>query len=157
VLTLLFASVPSIIVGAVTISLLGFFIGPFFATGISVASKLFPEHVKSSAICKYFHTVTIHALYSDSATSPRFRHGSRWRLPRARHHRCHSCSRRRSSASAYPGRSDRSNRRELVDHTTRWLASRVTLTLSIPDDSKHHVIHFALQHLHIYFRFCAFE
>lgn len=36
------------------ISLLGFFSGPFFATGISVGSKLFPEHVKSSAISLVF-------------------------------------------------------------------------------------------------------
>ena len=53
-LQLCFWLVPSIIAGAVTISLLGFFSGPFFATGISVGSKLFPEHVKSSAISLVF-------------------------------------------------------------------------------------------------------
>ena len=53
-LQLCFWLVPSITAGAVTISLLGFFSGPFFATGISVGSKLFPEHVKSSAISLVF-------------------------------------------------------------------------------------------------------
>ena len=45
-------SVPNIIAGAVAISLLGFFSGPFFATGIHVGSKLFPAPVKSSALGK---------------------------------------------------------------------------------------------------------
>ena len=53
-LQLCFWLVPNIVAGALTISLLGFFSGPFFATGISVGSKLFPEHVKSSAISLVF-------------------------------------------------------------------------------------------------------
>jgi fucose permease len=53
-LQLVFWLVPSIIAGAVTISLLGFFSGPFFATGISVGSKLFPQHVRHSALAIVF-------------------------------------------------------------------------------------------------------
>lgn len=54
ILQLLFWLVPNIIVGAVTISLLGFFSGPFFATGISVGSKLFPSHIRHSALAIVF-------------------------------------------------------------------------------------------------------
>lgn len=53
-LQLLFWLIPNIIVGAVTISLLGFFSGPFFATGISVGSKLFPRHIRHSALAIVF-------------------------------------------------------------------------------------------------------
>ncbi|KAF7586164.1 hypothetical protein BBP40_009339 [Aspergillus hancockii] len=53
-LELVFWLVPNIITEAVAISLLGFFSGPFFATGISVASKLFDVDIRSSAISFIF-------------------------------------------------------------------------------------------------------
>ncbi|KAL5332582.1 major facilitator superfamily domain-containing protein [Aspergillus crustosus] len=53
-LELVFWLVPDIITEAVAISLLGFFSGPFFATGISVASKLFAEEIRSSALAVIF-------------------------------------------------------------------------------------------------------
>ncbi|KAL4797811.1 major facilitator superfamily domain-containing protein [Aspergillus venezuelensis] len=53
-LELVFWLVPDIITEAVAISFLGFFSGPFFATGISVASKLFAEEIKSSALAFIF-------------------------------------------------------------------------------------------------------
>lgn len=53
-LQLIFWLVPNIIVESVAICLLGFFSGPFFATGISVGSKIFPPEVRSSAIAFVF-------------------------------------------------------------------------------------------------------
>ncbi|KAL4912233.1 major facilitator superfamily domain-containing protein [Aspergillus aurantiobrunneus] len=53
-LELVFWLVPDIITEAVAISLLGFFSGPFFATGISVASKLFATEIRSSALAFIF-------------------------------------------------------------------------------------------------------
>ncbi|KAL4883493.1 major facilitator superfamily domain-containing protein [Aspergillus karnatakaensis] len=53
-LELVFWLVPDIITEAVAISLLGFFSGPFFATGISVASKLFADEIRSSALAIIF-------------------------------------------------------------------------------------------------------
>lgn len=53
-LQLMFWLIPSIAAGIVSISLLGFFSGPFFATGISVGSKLFPGHVRHSALAIVF-------------------------------------------------------------------------------------------------------
>ncbi|KAL4807513.1 major facilitator superfamily domain-containing protein [Aspergillus unguis] len=53
-LELVFWLVPDIITEAVAISLLGFFSGPFFATGISVASKLFAAEIRSSALALIF-------------------------------------------------------------------------------------------------------
>jgi fucose permease len=53
-LQLIFWLVPSVIAGAVVISLFGFFSGPFFATGISVGSKLFPQHLRHSALAIVF-------------------------------------------------------------------------------------------------------
>ncbi|KAF8544546.1 major facilitator superfamily domain-containing protein [Trichophaea hybrida] len=47
---LVFWFVPSIIANAVMISFLGFFIGPFFPTGISVATKLLPRELHVAAI-----------------------------------------------------------------------------------------------------------
>jgi len=47
---LVFWFVPSIIADAVMISLLGFFIGPFFPTGISVATKLLPRELHVAAV-----------------------------------------------------------------------------------------------------------
>ncbi|KAL4864942.1 hypothetical protein BDV12DRAFT_158379 [Aspergillus spectabilis] len=53
-LELVFWLVPDIITEAVAISLLGFFSGPFFATGISVASKLFAAEIRSPALAIIF-------------------------------------------------------------------------------------------------------
>ncbi|KAF5861580.1 hypothetical protein ETB97_012830 [Aspergillus alliaceus] len=53
-LELVFWLVPNIITEAVAISLLGFFSGPFFATGISVASKIFSVDIRSSALSFIF-------------------------------------------------------------------------------------------------------
>ncbi|PYH76864.1 hypothetical protein BO82DRAFT_295151 [Aspergillus uvarum CBS 121591] len=53
-LQLVFWLVPNIIVEAVAICILGSFSGPFFAAGISVASKIFPADVRSSAIAFVF-------------------------------------------------------------------------------------------------------
>lgn len=52
-LELLFWLVPNIVAGAVAISFFGFFSGPFFATGVSVASQLFDASIKSSALGEY--------------------------------------------------------------------------------------------------------
>ncbi|KAL4883161.1 putative MFS transporter [Aspergillus karnatakaensis] len=51
---LVFWLVPNIIAAAIAVSLLGFFSGPLFATGISVASKLFVPHIRSSALAFVF-------------------------------------------------------------------------------------------------------
>ncbi|PWY73052.1 MFS transporter, partial [Aspergillus heteromorphus CBS 117.55] len=53
-LQLVFWLVPNIAVEAVAICLMGFFSGPFFVTGISVASKIFPDDIRSSAIALVF-------------------------------------------------------------------------------------------------------
>ncbi|KAG2421908.1 hypothetical protein HFD88_005884 [Aspergillus terreus] len=53
-LELVFWLVPNIITAAVAVSLFGFFSGPFFATGISVASKLFAPDICSSALAFVF-------------------------------------------------------------------------------------------------------
>ncbi|GAD96955.1 hypothetical protein PVAR5_5623 [Paecilomyces variotii No. 5] len=53
-LQLVFWLAPNIITEAVAVSLMGFFSGPFFATGISAGSKIFPHEIKSSAIAFVF-------------------------------------------------------------------------------------------------------
>ncbi|SPO03031.1 related to tetracycline resistance proteins [Cephalotrichum gorgonifer] len=53
-LQLVFWLVPNIIAASVAISFLGFFSGPFFATGISVASKLFHPESRSTALAFLF-------------------------------------------------------------------------------------------------------
>ncbi|KAJ5985520.1 hypothetical protein N7499_008196 [Penicillium canescens] len=53
-LQLVFWLVPNIITEAVAVSLLGLFMGPFFATGISVGTKIFPPELQSSAIAFVF-------------------------------------------------------------------------------------------------------
>ncbi|KAJ5391553.1 hypothetical protein N7509_007043 [Penicillium cosmopolitanum] len=53
-LQLVFWLVPNIITEAVAVSLLGFFSGPFFATGIFVGSKIFRPEIRSSAIAFVF-------------------------------------------------------------------------------------------------------
>ncbi|KAI0024335.1 major facilitator superfamily domain-containing protein [Xylariomycetidae sp. FL0641] len=49
-LQLVFWLQPNIIGSAVALSLIGFFSGPFFATGMSVASKLFPRDSQTAAL-----------------------------------------------------------------------------------------------------------
>lgn len=51
-LELLFWLIPSIVAGAVAISIFGFFSGPFFATGVSLGSQIFPPDIRSSALGK---------------------------------------------------------------------------------------------------------
>ncbi|KAJ0117815.1 MFS general substrate transporter [Diaporthe amygdali] len=53
-LQLVFWLVPNIIAGATALSIMGFFQGPFFATGVSVASKLFPRKIQSPALSFIF-------------------------------------------------------------------------------------------------------
>ncbi|KAM0548033.1 hypothetical protein ACHAPJ_010091 [Fusarium lateritium] len=53
-LQLLFWLVPNIIAASIAISLLGFFMGPYFATGISVGSKLFNPRIHSTALSFVF-------------------------------------------------------------------------------------------------------
>ncbi|OTB05844.1 hypothetical protein M426DRAFT_10289 [Hypoxylon sp. CI-4A] len=50
VLQLIFWLQPNIIGSAVVLSFMGFFTGPFFATGMSVASKLFPREAQPAAL-----------------------------------------------------------------------------------------------------------
>lgn len=47
---LIFWFVPNLITSAVMISVLGFLIGPFFPTGISVALKLIPREIHVPAV-----------------------------------------------------------------------------------------------------------
>ncbi|EQL01526.1 Major facilitator superfamily domain, general substrate transporter [Ophiocordyceps sinensis CO18] len=49
-LQLVFWLVPSLVAASVSVCLLGFFTGPFVPTGISLASKLFPPHLHSTAL-----------------------------------------------------------------------------------------------------------
>ncbi|KAI8657040.1 MFS domain-containing protein [Fusarium sp. Ph1] len=53
-LQVLFWLVPNIIAASIAISLLGFFMGPYFATGISVGSKLFAPRIRSTALSFVF-------------------------------------------------------------------------------------------------------
>ncbi|RTE77831.1 hypothetical protein BHE90_007714 [Fusarium euwallaceae] len=53
-LQILFWLVPNIIAASIAISLLGFFMGPYFATGISVGSKLFAPRIRSTALSFVF-------------------------------------------------------------------------------------------------------
>ncbi|ESU07555.1 hypothetical protein FGSG_02158 [Fusarium graminearum PH-1] len=48
------SSVPNIIAASIAISLLGFFMGPYFATGIDVGSKLFNPRIQSTALAFVF-------------------------------------------------------------------------------------------------------
>ncbi|KAL6924051.1 hypothetical protein ACHAP8_011972 [Fusarium lateritium] len=47
---LLFWLVPNLVASAVAFSFMGFFFGPFFATGMSVASRMFPRKIQSMAL-----------------------------------------------------------------------------------------------------------
>ena len=49
-LQLVFWLVPDIIASAVVLSFMGFFFGPFFATGVSIGSKIFPKKIQSTAL-----------------------------------------------------------------------------------------------------------
>lgn len=49
-LQLLFWLLPNIVASATAFSLMGFFYGPFFASGMSVASRMFPRKVQSTAL-----------------------------------------------------------------------------------------------------------
>ncbi|KIW61817.1 hypothetical protein PV05_01897 [Exophiala xenobiotica] len=49
-LQVMFWTIPNIVAGGVLISALGFFSGPFFVSGISVASKLFPKSIQATAL-----------------------------------------------------------------------------------------------------------
>lgn len=50
--------VPNIITDAIAVSLLGFFIAPFFPVGISVLSKLLPRELHVASIGKEFYVVS---------------------------------------------------------------------------------------------------
>ncbi|MCJ1296186.1 hypothetical protein MMC34_007752 [Xylographa carneopallida] len=49
-LQLVFWLVPDIISGAVVLSFMGFFFGPFFTTGVSIGSKMFPKKIQPTAL-----------------------------------------------------------------------------------------------------------
>ncbi|MCJ1318121.1 hypothetical protein MMC15_003448 [Xylographa vitiligo] len=49
-LQLVFWLVPDIIASAVVLSFMGFFFGPFFATGVSIGSKIFPKKIQPTAL-----------------------------------------------------------------------------------------------------------
>ncbi|CCF36326.1 glucose and galactose transporter [Colletotrichum higginsianum] len=51
---LVFWLVPNIIAASVAVSFVGFFSGPFFATGISVGSKLFSPEIRPTALSFVF-------------------------------------------------------------------------------------------------------
>ncbi|KAF3357796.1 hypothetical protein VdG1_03133 [Verticillium dahliae VDG1] len=51
---LVFWLVPHIVAASVAVSLVGFFTGPLFATGISIGSKLFPHEIQSTALSFVF-------------------------------------------------------------------------------------------------------
>lgn len=53
-LQIVFWRVPNIVVDAVTVSLLGFVLGPAFATGVSVGSKLIPAELQPSGLAMIF-------------------------------------------------------------------------------------------------------
>ncbi|KAI6383661.1 hypothetical protein MCOR25_000110 [Pyricularia grisea] len=53
-LQLVFWLVPNIIASATALSIMGFFFGPFFATGVSVGSKLLPRKVRSQGLSLIF-------------------------------------------------------------------------------------------------------
>ncbi|KAK1238408.1 hypothetical protein MKX07_006554 [Trichoderma sp. CBMAI-0711] len=49
-LQLIFWLVPNIVAASIAVSLIGFFTGPLFPTGISLGSKLFPADIRSTAL-----------------------------------------------------------------------------------------------------------
>ncbi|KAF3770790.1 MFS general substrate transporter [Cryphonectria parasitica EP155] len=51
---LVFWLVPNVIADATALSVQGFFLGPFFATGVSVASKIFPRKIQAAALSFVF-------------------------------------------------------------------------------------------------------
>lgn len=59
-LQIVFWRVPNIVVNAVSVSFLGFVLGPFFATAVSVGSKLIPKELQQSGLGK---GTTVHCIY----------------------------------------------------------------------------------------------
>jgi fucose permease len=57
VMQILFWFIPNVIADAVLISLLGFFIAPFFPVGVSVMTKLLPRELHVGAVGKYTQTL----------------------------------------------------------------------------------------------------
>ncbi|KAF2159064.1 hypothetical protein M409DRAFT_30484 [Zasmidium cellare ATCC 36951] len=53
-LQVVFWQVPNIVVNAVSVSFLGFVLGPFFATAVSVGSKLIPKELQQSGLAFIF-------------------------------------------------------------------------------------------------------
>ncbi|KAK6435486.1 hypothetical protein LTR95_008332 [Oleoguttula sp. CCFEE 5521] len=53
-LELVFWLVPNIVVNAVMVCIMGFVLGPFFATGISVGSKIIPTELQASGLAMIF-------------------------------------------------------------------------------------------------------
>ncbi|CZR50282.1 related to tetracycline resistance proteins [Phialocephala subalpina] len=53
-LQLVFWFVPNLISSIAMFSIMGFFLGPFFAAGVSVASKTFPKHLQPAALGMIF-------------------------------------------------------------------------------------------------------
>ncbi|KAH8667624.1 major facilitator superfamily domain-containing protein [Tricladium varicosporioides] len=51
---LVFWFVPNLISSIAMFSIMGFFLGPFFAAGVSVASKIFPKHLQPAALGMIF-------------------------------------------------------------------------------------------------------
>jgi hypothetical protein len=59
-LQLEFWLVPNIVSSAVSISFMGFFFGPMFATGMSIATKIFPTHIQPTALGEcYYHVLLV--------------------------------------------------------------------------------------------------
>jgi len=54
VLQLVFWLVPNLISSIAMFSIMGFFLGPFFAAGVSVASKIFPKQLQPAALGMIF-------------------------------------------------------------------------------------------------------
>ncbi|KAH8748566.1 major facilitator superfamily domain-containing protein [Hyaloscypha sp. PMI_1271] len=54
VMQLVFWLVPNLISSIAMFSMMGFFLGPFFAAGVSVASRTLPRHLQSSALALIF-------------------------------------------------------------------------------------------------------
>jgi hypothetical protein len=101
-----------------------------------VGSKLFPEHVKSSAICKYALDFLRCLLVLTCLSSTRLRRRSDWRGHISRRHRCHCSSCRRSCTATDPRWPYWCNRCQLVAHSSKCIAQRVT-------DSQRHSLRLA--------------
>lgn len=58
-LQIVFWRVPNIVVNAVSVSFLGFVLGPFFGTAVSVGSKLIPQELQQSGLGKFATSVRV--------------------------------------------------------------------------------------------------